>query len=245
MKIIKDHWVFLVMALFVVLFLIVMNTMKNERRPIFVGGSCGTVSPNSRCMCCSNKPNDAWCKSNPCKMTEQFKIQKKQNKKSAGGKKSAKKFTGGKKPMGGKGGKMALGGAAMASTAAAAATMATIAKPTIDQNAVTDTGVAGGVVMTPAQIVAALKDSINITADMRPQDNTPDPVYDSLGDGPTPDDIALSYGTEAADDQVVYDEAMADDMVPEIADVVPDEAIDDSADNELEFREIDDKYFNV
>ncbi|AGE57769.1 hypothetical protein ATCVNTS1_781R [Acanthocystis turfacea Chlorella virus NTS-1] len=109
-KIIKEHWIFMAVTLVVVLVLIFMNKMKKERRPMFVGGSCGTVSPNSRCTCCSNKPNDAWCKSNPCKMTEQFKIQKKQNKK------PAKKPAGGKKSTGGK---ISMGGAGMAAVLAA------------------------------------------------------------------------------------------------------------------------------
>ena len=109
-----------------------------------------------------------------------------------------------------------------------------------------DTGAADGVVMTPAQIVAALGDSIHITADMKPQDNIPDPYYDSLGDGPTPDDIALSSGTEASGDQVVYDEAMADDVVPEIANdygVTPADDAIVSDDSELDFMHLDDGYF--
>ncbi|AGE59859.1 hypothetical protein ATCVTN60342_719R [Acanthocystis turfacea Chlorella virus TN603.4.2] len=109
MKIVKENWVLLAVIVVVILVLIFVNKNKKERHPMFVGGSCGTVSPNSRCTCCSNKPNDAWCKSNPCKMTEQFKIQKKQNKKPA--KKSAKKSAGGKKSAGSK---IAMGGAGMA-----------------------------------------------------------------------------------------------------------------------------------
>ena len=71
-KILTDTWPFIVVAFLIVLILVFMN-MKTERKPMIVGGSCGTVSPNSRCACCSSKPNDAWCKSNLCK-SEKFQM---------------------------------------------------------------------------------------------------------------------------------------------------------------------------
>jgi hypothetical protein len=236
---ILDNWPFILVAFLIVLVLVFMN-MKTERKPMIVGGSCGTVSPNSRCACCSSKPNDAWCKSNPCK-SEKFQIQKKQNKKPTkkpmSGKKpmSAKKKIIPKKPAGGKkpvGAKKPMGGkktAAVVIAGTAAVAAGTAANTTVPS-------IVDSIVDTPVSEYVDEFGDTNLTTNVYTDDNGNNDLIADVTDDVIADVTDDVIGNGTYDD--VYIDDAGDDWT---TDVVQDDTVDD----ELEIREIDDRYFTT